>query len=105
MPGAESQLTRKERVVTWMRSRRPHLDHERWKASIGVGTPEDVVGPLLFLLSDAATMTASLLSRDLAYPVQVQGSAVPRWQLEYPAVPLGRWGGVQEVVELSGHWQ
>lgn len=45
-------------------------DHKRWKASIGVGTPEDVVGPLLFLLSDAATMTASLLSRDLAYPVQ-----------------------------------
>lgn len=45
-------------------------DHERWKSSIGVGTPADVVGPLLFLLSDAATMTASLLSRDLAYPVQ-----------------------------------
>jgi 2-hydroxycyclohexanecarboxyl-CoA dehydrogenase len=45
-------------------------DHERWRASTGVGTPEDVVGPLLFLLSDAATMTASLLSRDFAYPVQ-----------------------------------
>jgi 3-oxoacyl-[acyl-carrier protein] reductase len=45
-------------------------DHERWKNSIGVGTPDDVVGPLLFLLSDASTMTASLLSRDLAYPVQ-----------------------------------
>ncbi len=44
-------------------------DHERWRASIGVGAPEDVVGPLLFLLSDAATMTASVLSRDLAYPV------------------------------------
>ena len=43
------------------------VDHARWQASIGVGTPEDVVGPLLFLLSDAATMTASLLSRDLAY--------------------------------------
>lgn len=42
-------------------------DHERWLASTGVGTPEDVVGPLLFLLSDAGTMTASLLSRDLAY--------------------------------------
>jgi 3-oxoacyl-[acyl-carrier protein] reductase len=42
-------------------------DHERWKASTGVGTPEDVVGPLLFLLSDAATMTASMVSRDLAY--------------------------------------
>jgi 3-oxoacyl-[acyl-carrier protein] reductase len=44
-------------------------DHERWRASTGVGAPEDVVGPLLFLLSDAATMTASLLSRDFAYPV------------------------------------
>jgi 3-oxoacyl-[acyl-carrier protein] reductase len=44
-------------------------DHERWKASTGVGTPEDVTGPLLFLLSDAATMTASILSRDLAYSV------------------------------------
>ncbi len=42
-------------------------DHERWRVSTGVGTPEDVVGPLLFLLSDAGTMTASLLSRDLAY--------------------------------------
>lgn len=45
-------------------------DHERWRASTGVGSPEDVVGPLLFLLSDAATMTASMLSRDFAYPVQ-----------------------------------
>jgi len=45
-------------------------DHERWRASTGVGTPEDVVGPLLFLLSDAATMTASMLSRDFAYAVQ-----------------------------------
>ena len=44
-------------------------DHERWKASTGVGTPADVTGPLLFLLSDAATMTASILSRDLAYSV------------------------------------
>jgi len=44
-------------------------DHERWRGSTGVGTPEDVVGPLLFLLSEAATMTASVLSRDFAYPV------------------------------------
>ncbi len=42
-------------------------DHERWRASTGVGVPEDAVGPLMFLLSDAATMTASLLSRDFAY--------------------------------------
>jgi hypothetical protein len=29
-----------------------------------------VVGPLMFLLSEAATMTASVLSRDFAYPVE-----------------------------------
>jgi 2-hydroxycyclohexanecarboxyl-CoA dehydrogenase len=43
-------------------------DHERWRASTGVGQPEDAVGPLMFLLSDAASMTASLLSRDFTYP-------------------------------------
>lgn len=43
-------------------------DDASWRASIGVGAPEDVVGPLMFLLSDAATMTASVLSRDFAYP-------------------------------------
>ena len=43
-------------------------DDAAWRGSIGVGSPEDVVGPLMFLLSDAATMTASILSRDLAYP-------------------------------------
>jgi 2-hydroxycyclohexanecarboxyl-CoA dehydrogenase len=42
-------------------------DHERWRASTGVGQPEDAVGPLMFLLSDAASMTGSLLSRDFAY--------------------------------------
>jgi 3-oxoacyl-[acyl-carrier protein] reductase len=45
-------------------------DHQAWKNSIGVGSPDDVVGPLLFLLSDAATMTASILSRDFAYPAE-----------------------------------
>jgi 3-oxoacyl-[acyl-carrier protein] reductase len=43
-------------------------DDARWRASTGVGSPEDVVGPLMFLLSDAATMTASLVSREFAYP-------------------------------------
>lgn len=47
-------------------------DHQAWKNSIGVGSPEDVVGPLLFLLSDAATMTASVLSRDFAYSADAQ---------------------------------
>jgi 2-hydroxycyclohexanecarboxyl-CoA dehydrogenase len=43
-------------------------DDARWRASVGVGAPADVIGPLMFLLSDAATMTASILSRDFAYP-------------------------------------
>lgn len=42
-------------------------DHASWKTSTGVGSPQDVIGPLMFLLSDAATMTASLISRDMAY--------------------------------------
>ena len=45
-------------------------DHDSWKGSLGVGGPQDVVGPLMFLLSDAATMTAGILSRDFAYPAQ-----------------------------------
>ncbi len=45
-------------------------DDARWRASVGVGTAEDVVGPLLFLLSDAASMTASIISRDFAYSAQ-----------------------------------
>lgn len=40
---------------------------EQW-ASIGVGEPEDVVGPLMFLLSAEATMTGSTLTRDRVYP-------------------------------------
>lgn len=46
-------------------------DGETWKATLGVGQPEDVVGPLMFLLSDAATMTGSILSRDMAYGREV----------------------------------
>jgi 2-hydroxycyclohexanecarboxyl-CoA dehydrogenase len=42
-------------------------DDARWRGSVGVGQPEDAVGPLLFLLSDQATMTASIISRDFAY--------------------------------------
>jgi len=45
-------------------------DDARWRASVGVGKPEDTVGPLLFLLSDAATMTASIISRDFAFPAR-----------------------------------
>jgi 2-hydroxycyclohexanecarboxyl-CoA dehydrogenase len=45
-------------------------DDARWRASVGVGQPEDVVGALMFLLSDQATMTASIISRDFVYPAQ-----------------------------------
>ncbi|GAA0971731.1 SDR family NAD(P)-dependent oxidoreductase [Acrocarpospora macrocephala] len=43
-------------------------EREHWARTTGIGDPEDVVGPLLFLLSDAASMTGSQLSRDRAYP-------------------------------------
>ncbi|MPV36906.1 SDR family NAD(P)-dependent oxidoreductase [Georgenia subflava] len=42
-------------------------EREHWTRTTGIGTPEDVVGPLLFLLSEAATMTGSTLSRDRSY--------------------------------------
>ena len=42
-------------------------ERAHWAATTGIGTTEDVVGPLLFLLSDAATMTGSTLTRDRAY--------------------------------------
>jgi NAD(P)-dependent dehydrogenase (short-subunit alcohol dehydrogenase family) len=43
-------------------------EREHWDRTTGIGSSEDVVGPLLFLLSDAATMTGSTLTRDRAYP-------------------------------------
>lgn len=43
-------------------------EREHWERTTGIGTPEDVVGPLMFLLSDAATMTGSQLTRDRAHP-------------------------------------
>jgi 2-hydroxycyclohexanecarboxyl-CoA dehydrogenase len=45
-------------------------DDAHWRGSVGVGQPEDAVGPLMFLLSDQATMTASVISRDLAFAAQ-----------------------------------
>lgn len=42
---------------------------EHWKDSLGVGSPADVVGPLMFLLSNAASMTGSVLTRDRAFGV------------------------------------
>ncbi|MER7470747.1 SDR family oxidoreductase [Micromonospora sp. NPDC000018] len=43
-------------------------EREHWARTTGIGTPADVVGPLMFLLSPAATMTGSTLTRDRAYP-------------------------------------
>ena len=45
-------------------------DDARWRGSVGVGTAADAIGPLMFLLSDTATMTASIISRDFAYPAE-----------------------------------
>lgn len=42
---------------------------EHWQNSLGVGSPDDVVGPLMFLLSDAASMTGSILTRDRVFGV------------------------------------
>jgi NAD(P)-dependent dehydrogenase (short-subunit alcohol dehydrogenase family) len=42
-------------------------DLAHWRDTIGIGDPEDVVGPLLFLLSDAAAMTGSQLTRERAF--------------------------------------
>lgn len=43
-------------------------EREHWARATGIGMPADVVGPLMFLLSPAATMTGSTLTRDRAYP-------------------------------------
>ena len=52
-------------------------DDQLWRGSLGVGSPKDTIGPLLFLLSDAATMTCSILSRDLAYAADPEAAGVP----------------------------
>jgi NAD(P)-dependent dehydrogenase (short-subunit alcohol dehydrogenase family) len=49
------------------RSANVGADYEHWRDTIGIGDPEDVVGPLLFLLSDAAAMTGSQLTRERAF--------------------------------------
>ncbi|MFI0354176.1 SDR family NAD(P)-dependent oxidoreductase [Actinomadura sp. 9N407] len=40
---------------------------EHWARTTGIGQPADIVGPLMFLLSDDATMTGSTLTRDRAF--------------------------------------
>lgn len=49
------------------RSANAGADREHWHDTIGIGDPDDVVGPLLFLLSDAAAMTGSVLTRERAF--------------------------------------
>jgi NAD(P)-dependent dehydrogenase (short-subunit alcohol dehydrogenase family) len=49
------------------RSANAGADWEHWRDTIGIGDPDDVVGPLLFLLSDAAAMTGSVLTRERAF--------------------------------------
>ena len=41
-------------------------ERDHWERSTGIGEPEDVVGPLLFLLSSSSTMTGSVLARERA---------------------------------------
>lgn len=42
-------------------------EREHWAATTGIGSPQDVVDCLLFLLSDAATMTGSTLTRERSF--------------------------------------
>lgn len=49
------------------RSANIEADLEHWRETTGIGDPEDVVGPLLFLLSDAAAMTGSQLTRERVF--------------------------------------
>lgn len=46
-------------------------EREHWAATTGIGSPQDVVDCLLFLLSDAATMTGSVLTRERSFAQEV----------------------------------
>jgi 3-oxoacyl-[acyl-carrier protein] reductase len=52
------------------RAANPGTEREHWLATTGIGTPEDVVGALQFLLSDAAAMSGSTLTRDRLFPAE-----------------------------------
>jgi NAD(P)-dependent dehydrogenase (short-subunit alcohol dehydrogenase family) len=49
------------------RAANPGAEREHWLKTTGIGTPEDVVGAMQFLLSDAASMTGSTLTRDRVF--------------------------------------
>jgi 3-oxoacyl-[acyl-carrier protein] reductase len=55
------------------REANPGTERAHWLATTGIGVPDDVVGPLMFLLSPAATMTGSTLSRDRAFAAEDDG--------------------------------
>jgi 3-oxoacyl-[acyl-carrier protein] reductase len=50
----------------------PGAERQHWLETTGIGDPGDVVGPLLFLLSDAASMSGSTLTRDRVFPAVEQ---------------------------------
>jgi 3-oxoacyl-[acyl-carrier protein] reductase len=49
------------------RAANPGSEREHWLRTTGIGSPDDVVGALQFLLSDAASMTGSTLTRDRVF--------------------------------------
>jgi NAD(P)-dependent dehydrogenase (short-subunit alcohol dehydrogenase family) len=49
------------------RAANPGPERDHWLATTGIGSPEDVVGAMQFLLSDAASMTGSTLTRDRVF--------------------------------------
>lgn len=42
-------------------------EREHWQRTTGIGKPSDVVGPLMFLLSDSATLSGSVVTRDRVF--------------------------------------
>jgi len=60
------------------RAANPGPEREHWLATTGIGTPEDVVGALQFLLSDAASMTGSTLTRDRVFASEDDGEETAR---------------------------
>ncbi|HEY8583036.1 MAG TPA: SDR family oxidoreductase [Capillimicrobium sp.] len=52
------------------REANPGSERQHWLETTGIGDVADVVGPLLFLLSDAASMTGSILTRDRVFRVE-----------------------------------
>jgi 3-oxoacyl-[acyl-carrier protein] reductase len=57
------------------REANPGSERAHWLATTGIGAVDDVVGPLMFLLSHAATMTGSTLTRDRAFASDAEGGA------------------------------